>query len=82
MQRRVRAKVTVADGLKVNFREVGDVALFANSNSLGSVKVICHATKETNSLLGTSFLNRFASYKIQVGGDFQYLELENRGESE
>ncbi|MDR2168191.1 MAG: hypothetical protein LBE35_10145 [Clostridiales bacterium] len=66
----------LADGTSSNFKQVGDIALYSNGNLLAKTGVICHATQETNNLLGTSVLHRYLSYKIQVGGDFQYLELE------
>jgi hypothetical protein len=62
----VNAKL--ADGRAVNFRQVGEIVLIHGNCRICSVPVICHLTRQTNDLLGTSVLHKFASYMINTRG--------------
>ena len=67
-------QASVGDGSKTNFRQAGLVALYSGNLHISSVPVICHTTKNTRDLLGTSVLHKFSKYTIHVKGKM-YLEL-------
>jgi len=68
----VNAKL--ADGRVTNFRQVGEILLIHNNCRICTVPVICHLTRQTNDLLGTSVLHKFGSYTISTRGK-TYLTL-------
>jgi hypothetical protein len=59
---------TLGDGSVVNFRQIGEVVLIHKNCKICSVPVVCHTSKNTRNLLGTSVLHKFGSYMINTRG--------------
>ena len=67
----------LASGEKNIFKKLGNVTLFQDSKQsvqICNANVICHATKQTNNLLGTEVLHQFAGVSFRIKGN-KYLEL-------
>jgi len=65
---------SLSDGSTTAFKQVGEIILIHGTCRICTVPVICHASKNTRNLLGTSVLHRFNSYKISTRGK-AFLEL-------
>jgi predicted aspartyl protease len=65
---------SLSDGSTAAFKQVGEIVLIHGQCRICAVPVICHATKNTRNLLGTSVLHKFNSYKISTRGR-AFLEL-------
>jgi hypothetical protein len=65
---------SLSDGSTTAFKQVGEIVLIHGTCRICTVPVICHATKNTRNLLGTSVLHKFNSYKISTHGK-TFLEL-------
>jgi len=65
---------SLSDGSTTAFKQVGEIVLIHGTCRICTVPVICHATKDTRNLLGTSVLHKFASYKVSTRGK-TFLEL-------
>ena len=59
---------SLSDGSVASFKQVGEIALIHGTCRICTVPVICHATKSTRNLLGTSVLHKFNSYKVTTRG--------------
>jgi predicted aspartyl protease len=66
-----------ASGEKHTFKELGNVSLYRDKLQtvhIGNVSAICHATHETNDLLGTEALQQFCGIYFNLGNE-KYIEL-------
>lgn len=66
----------LASGEKTTFKKLGLVSLNGSGSQHGqicSANAICHATRETNDLLGTEVLRQFSTVAFNLDGRF--LEL-------
>ncbi|MCL2223769.1 MAG: retropepsin-like domain-containing protein [Defluviitaleaceae bacterium] len=69
----------LASGKKSEFKNLGAVSLYSGKNQLGhicDVRAMCHATRKTNDLLGTSVLKQFGNVNFNLA-DGKYMELKN-----
>jgi len=67
----------LASGEKHTFKNLGAVSLFRTGSQPAHVcnaEAICHATMETNDLLGTEVLNQFCGVNFWLTGN-KYMEL-------
>ena len=67
----------LASGEKSKFRSLGEVALFLDKKQsihVCTAQAICHATHETNDLLGTKVLKQFFGINFNLACD-KYMEL-------
>jgi len=60
------ARASIADGTTENYRHIGNIALYTGNKHICDVPVICHTSKETRNLLGTTVLHLFNKYSFQV----------------
>jgi len=67
----------LATGVKSRFKQLGTVSLYSiNKNPLHicNAKAICHASCETNDLMGTEVLQQFTDVNFHLSGN-KYMEL-------
>jgi len=67
----------LASGEKSAFKNLGNVQLFLDKKQcipICTAQAICHATHETNDLLGTKVLRQFCDIHFHLTGD-KYMEL-------
>jgi len=67
----------LASGEKHTFKNLGEVSLYRTGEQpihICNVEAICHATRETNDLLGTEVFSQFTDVNFRLSGN-KYMEL-------
>ena len=68
----------LASGETTAFKQIGKLTLYKGSElgvPICEANAICHATHNTNDLLGTEVFKQFANVKFKLSGKQPYMEL-------